>query len=93
MMRVVLPSLFAFFRVFTWGALSTPPKTATLAIPNGSPSAERVSCVWIASSRVGATTRTETVVVPFLKEGAGEVMNRERAGSPKARVFPLCIVI
>lgn len=92
--RVVLPSLLAFLSVFTWGALSTPPKTATLAIPNGSPSSKRVSCVWMASSRVGATTNTETVVVPlfFCEEGTGEAMSCERAGSPNARVFPLCIV-
>lgn len=48
--------------------------------------AERLVCVCIASSRVGATTRTEMGPLDFLYDG------RERmcwiAGTPKATVFP-----
>ena len=45
--RVVNPSLIllAFLSILTCGSLGTPPKTATLAMPNGFPSAESVSWV------------------------------------------------
>lgn len=90
--RVTTPlfplSLLIFRNSFTCGSFDTPPKTATLPIPKGAPSAERVSCVWMASSRVGATTRVVMLEEP-LDLGAAEVMRRDRAGMPKARVFPL----
>ena len=89
-MRVVKPSfaLFALLNMRTCPSLGTPPKTATLAIPNGFPSAESVSCVWIANSRVGATTRIDIVDFPD-DVLTGESMRRQRPGIPKARVFPL----
>lgn len=99
--RVVSPSSRTFFRALTCPDLSTPPKTATLAMPKGAPSAERVSCVWMASSRVGATTRTETVdpcdALCFLEglclvgadDDEGDEMRRARAGRPNASVLPL----
>jgi len=63
---------------------------ATLAMPKGAPRAERVSCVWMASSRVGATTRTVTVDdFGFESLEEAEVMRRERAGMPNASVLPL----
>jgi hypothetical protein len=67
---------------------------ATLAIPNGAPRVESVSCVCRASSRVGATTNTVTVDVCDLfefKSGSegGESSNRANAGIPNASVFPL----
>lgn len=92
--RVVIPSspLFILHSIFTCGSLGTPPNTATLAIPKGFPIACRVSWVWIASSRVGATTSTETVDMrKFLDCLVDEtdVMRRDRAGMPNASVFPL----
>jgi hypothetical protein len=54
--------------------------------------AERVSCVWMASSRVGATTRTVTVDDVWL-EHLGEVIRRARAGMPNASVLPLFLVM
>lgn len=81
-----------------WGALSTPPKTATLAMPNGAPSFESVSCVWSASSRVGAITSVSTVeIFDFglcsldleLGSSGDKVSIRDRAGIPNASVLPL----
>lgn len=94
MILVVLPSLLALANNLIWGPLSTPPKTATLAILNGAPSIESVSCVCKASSRVGETTRTVTVgSFGFLgldaKFESGESSNRANAGIPNASVFPL----
>ena len=56
---------------------------ATLSIPYGFPRSNRVSCVWIASSRVGDITRT---LIPLI---FGDLMRREMAGIPNASVFPL----
>lgn len=59
---------------------------ATLAMPKGSPRAERASCVWMASSRVGATTRVVILEDEVLVD---ELMSALRAGIPNAKVFPL----
>lgn len=59
---------------------------ATLAIPKDLPSAESVSCVWMANSRVGATTRVETFEEEFW---VGVLIRKLRAGIPNASVFPL----
>lgn len=56
-------------------------------MPNGAPNADIVLCVWMASSRVGATTRT--VGVDLLGSEGEEQMRRAMAGMPNARVLPL----
>lgn len=100
----VFPSLFLASpflpaKARFWGSLSTPPYTATLAKPKGAPSSVSVSCVWSASSRVGAMTRTDMGreagfdfdfdfdLEPF--EGASAPTMRAMAGRPNARVLPL----
>ena len=72
-----------FLRALICAPLSRPPNTATLSIPCGFPTSKRVSCVWIASSRVGDMTRT---LIPL---DFGVLMRREMAGMPNASVFPL----
>ena len=91
MMRVVIPSfaLFAFLSMRTCGSFGTPPNTATLAMWNGLPSARSVSCVWIASSRVGATTSVVTVDTPGRPASLPSFISRVSAGMPKASVLPL----
>ena len=60
----------------------------------GAPRVDRVSCVWSASSRVGATTRTDTEFADFdfdfdFLGFSGTEMTRARAGMPNANVLPL----
>lgn len=86
---VVIPSLAlnTFFSILTCGSFGTPPNTATLEIPKGFPSEERVSCVCKASSLVGATTRTD--MVEWLLALIGHLRRWHTAGMPNAKVLPL----
>lgn len=69
-------------RVIAWDVMSMPPTRTAHLTPRHAPRELKVSRIWKASSRVGASTRQKNPRRPFVSARSW------RTGSAKAAVFP-----